>query len=29
MEILDNKFKKFGDDIKKEIKLGDKVYRWI
>ena len=26
MEILDNKFKKFGDDIKKEIKLGDKVY---
>ena len=26
MEVLDNKIKKFGDDIKKEIKLGDKLY---
>ena len=26
MEVLDNRIKKFGDDIKKEIKLGDRFY---
>ena len=26
MKVLDNKLEKFGDDIKKEIKQGDKFY---
>ena len=26
MKVIDNKLEKFGDDIKREIKLGDKFY---